>query len=50
MTYSLAAQVADEQLRMRCEALEAEIKALRERVAKLEQKPKRGRPRKHAAT
>lgn len=46
MTYSLAAQVADEQLRMRCEALEQEVRALKERLDKLE-KPKRGRPRKH---
>jgi polyhydroxyalkanoate synthesis regulator phasin len=47
--YSLKAQVADEQLRMRCEALEKELQALRERVAKLETKPKRGRPRKDAS-
>ena len=48
MTYSLAAQVADEQLKMRCEALEQEVRALRERLEKLEAKPKRGRPRKDA--
>jgi hypothetical protein len=47
MTYSIAAQVADDQLRQRCAALEAEIAVIKQRLEELERKPKRGRPRKH---